>query len=61
MIILRLNAAGLRAWHAVVKELLTDEHKLYCLAFAESSVDCKWDRDIFTDNLHLPQQMMGRF
>jgi hypothetical protein len=25
-IILRLNAAGLTAWHAAVKELLTDEH-----------------------------------
>jgi len=40
-IILRLRAAGLRAWHAVVKELLTDEHKPYRLAFAESNVDCK--------------------
>jgi len=48
-IISRLRAAGLRAWHAVLKELLTDEHKLYCLAFAESNVDCKWDRVIFTD------------
>ena len=27
-IILRLRAAGLRAQHAAVKELLTDEHKL---------------------------------
>jgi len=33
-IISRLRAAGLRARHAAVKELLTDEHKLYCLAFA---------------------------
>jgi hypothetical protein len=48
-VISRLKKAGLRARHAVVKELLTDEHKLYCLAFAESNVDCKWDRVIFTD------------
>jgi len=33
-IISRLNAAGLRAWHAAMKELLTDEHKLYRFAFA---------------------------
>jgi len=32
-----------------VKELLTDEHKLYRLAFAEINVDRKWDRVIFTD------------
>jgi len=37
MIISRLRAPGLRAQHAAVKELLTDEHKLYCLAFAESN------------------------
>jgi len=45
----RLKAAGLRSRHAVVKELLTDEHKLYRLAFAESNVDRKWDRVMFTD------------
>jgi hypothetical protein len=48
-IISRFKAAGLRARHAVVKELLTDEHKVYRLAFAESNVDRKWDRVIFTD------------
>jgi len=48
-IISRLRAAGLRARHAAVKELLTDEHKLHRLAFAESNVDRKWDRVIFTD------------
>ena len=32
-----------------MKELLTDEHKLYRLAFAESNVDRKCDRVIFTD------------
>jgi len=31
-----------------VKELLTDEHKLYRLAFAESNVDRNWDRVILT-------------
>jgi len=49
MLISRLKEAGLRARHTAVKELLIDEHKLYCLAFAESSVDCKWDRVIFSD------------
>ena len=48
-IISRLRAAGLSARRAVVKELLTDEHKLYRLASAESNVDRKWDRIIFTD------------
>jgi len=50
-IISRLRGAGLRARHAAVKELLTDKHKLYLLAFAESNVDRKWDRVIFTDEL----------
>ena len=39
MVILRLKIAGLRAQHAAVKELLTDEHKLYHLAFADSIVN----------------------
>ena len=30
-----------------MKELLTDEHKLYRFAFAESIVDHNWDRVIF--------------
>jgi hypothetical protein len=38
MVISRLQQAGLRAQHAALKEILTDEHNLYCLAFAESSV-----------------------
>jgi len=41
MIIPRLRAAGLSARQAAGKELLTDEHKLYRLAFAESNVDRK--------------------
>ena len=48
-IILRLKAAGLRARHAAVKDILTDEHKLHHFAFAESNVDHKWDWVIFTD------------
>ena len=48
-IILRLRAAGLRARHAAVKELLNDGHKLYRLAFGESNVNSKLDRVIFTD------------
>jgi hypothetical protein len=32
-----------------VKAVLTDEHQLYRLAFAESSVDRQWDRVIFSD------------
>jgi len=49
MVILRLKESGLRAQHAVVKELLTDEHKLYRIAFAGSIVDCKWGSVIFSD------------
>jgi hypothetical protein len=49
MVILRLKEAALRARCAVVEELLTDEHELYRLAFAESNVDCPWDRVIFSD------------
>jgi hypothetical protein len=26
---LRLKEAGLRAWHAAIKAVLTDEHQLY--------------------------------
>ena len=33
----------------MVKELLTDEHKLYHLAYADSNVYRKWDRVIFSD------------
>jgi len=38
MVISRLKEAGLRAQHIAVKEILTDEHNLYCLAFAERNV-----------------------
>jgi hypothetical protein len=50
-IISRLRAADLRVEHAALKELLTDEHKLYRLAFAASHVDHKLDRVIFIDEL----------
>jgi hypothetical protein len=33
----------------VVKKPLTDELKLYRLALAESNVDGKWERVIFSD------------
>ena len=46
---MRLKETGLRARHAVVKELLTEKHKLYSLAFAESNVDCMWERVIFSN------------
>jgi hypothetical protein len=41
-----LKEAGLRALHAAVKDVLTDEHKLYRFAFADSSVDRQWDSHI---------------
>jgi transposase len=48
-VISRLKEAGLRARYVAVKAVLTDEHQLYHLAFAESSVDRQWDRVIFSD------------
>jgi hypothetical protein len=60
-IISRLKAAGLRARHAAVKELLTDEHKLYLFTFAESNVDRKWVRVIFTDESTFSSAKMGQF
>ena len=32
-----------------VKVMLCSEHKLYCLAFPESSVNCQWHRVMFSD------------
>jgi hypothetical protein len=43
------KSSCLKAQHATMKAVLTDEHQLYCLAVAESSVDCQWDRVIFSD------------
>ena len=48
-VISRLKEAGHRAQPTALKELLTDDHKLYCSVFAESNVDRKWDRVIFCD------------
>jgi hypothetical protein len=45
-VISKLKEAGLRARHAAVKSVLSDEHKLYCLAFVESSVDRQLERVI---------------
>jgi len=49
MVILILKETGIRAQHTAVKELLTDEYKLYHLAFAGSIVDRKWGSVIFSD------------
>jgi hypothetical protein len=49
MVISRLKEAGLKAQHTAVKGTLSDEHKLYRLAFAESSDDRQWERVIFSD------------
>ena len=32
-----------------MNEFLTDEHKLYRIAIAESNVDRKWDRVVFSN------------
>jgi transposase-like protein len=45
-VISRLKEAGVRARHAAVLAVLTDEHQLYRLTFAESSVDRQWDSHI---------------
>jgi transposase len=58
---LRLKEAGLRSWHAAVKKLLTEEHKLYRLAFAESNVHHKWDTVIFSDESTFISANDGRF
>ena len=44
-----LKVPGLRARHVALKELLTDEHKLYRLTFVESNADSKWNRVVFSD------------
>jgi hypothetical protein len=54
-----IKEAGLGARHAAVKELLTDEHKRYCLTLAESNVDRKCDRIIFSDESTLSSANYG--
>jgi hypothetical protein len=56
----RPKETGLRARHAVVKDVLTNEHELYCLAFAEINVAHQLGERHSLTNLHLAQQMLGR-
>ena len=42
-----------------MKELLTDENKLYRLAFVESNVDRRWDRFISSDESTFSSVMDG--
>jgi len=60
-VISRLKEASFRARQAAVKELLTDEHQLYGLEFAELNVDRQWDRVIFCDVSTFTPQMRGQF
>jgi hypothetical protein len=48
-VISRLKELVSRARHAAVKGVLTDEHQLHRLAFADSSVEHQWDGVIFSD------------
>jgi hypothetical protein len=45
----RMREAGLRSRSAAVKEKLSEEHRLYRLAFAEDNVDRDWGNVIFSD------------
>jgi hypothetical protein len=44
-----MTEAGLRSRSAAVKEKLSEEHRLYLLAFAEDNVDRDWRNVIFSD------------
>jgi hypothetical protein len=44
-----MTEAALRSRNAAVKEKLSEEHRLYRLAFAESNVDRNWGDTIFFD------------
>jgi hypothetical protein len=44
-----MTEAGLRSRRAAVKEKLSEEHRLYPLAFAEDNVDRDWGNVIFSD------------
>jgi hypothetical protein len=48
-VISRHKGADLKARRAAVKAVLTDEQRLYRLAFADSSVDHQWFRVMFSD------------
>jgi hypothetical protein len=45
----RMTEAGLRSRSAAVKEKLSEEHRLYRLAFPEDNVDRDWGNVIFSD------------
>jgi hypothetical protein len=45
----RMTEAGLRSRNAAVKEKLSEEHRLYRLAFGEDNVDRNWGNVIFFD------------
>jgi hypothetical protein len=45
----RMTFAGLRSRSAAVKEKLSEEHRLYRLAFAEDNVERDWGNVIFSD------------
>jgi hypothetical protein len=49
IVILRHEESVHREQIAAVKDVLTDEHKLYCLEFAKSIVDPQCDRVTFSD------------
>jgi hypothetical protein len=44
-----MTEAGLRSRSTAVKEKLSEEHRLYWLAFAEDNVDHEWGNVIFSD------------
>jgi transposase len=45
----RMTEAGLRSRSEAVKEILSEEHRLYRLAFAENNVDRDWGNVLFSD------------
>jgi hypothetical protein len=44
-----MTEAGLRSRSVAVKEKLSEEHRLYWLAFAKDNVNCDWENVIFSD------------
>jgi hypothetical protein len=42
----KVKEAGVIVQYAAVKDMLADEHKLYCQAFAKSIVNHQWDSHI---------------
>jgi transposase len=57
----RMTEAGLRYRSATVKEKLSEEHRLYRLAFAEDNVDRDWGNAIFPTNPCFLLQNMDRY